>query len=180
MPRQHIRVLTKEVLHYFDLTVLSQCFLPFVTEHQFLYRLCRRFSFKQNLIYLLNDRHADLIFLGKGITCLCGINALHHHLDLFHGLFHGCSLADQNPGSPVAGMHGRTGHDQVANACQAVKGFQSSAHLKAQPCDLCNAPGDQGCLGIVSIAKSIGNSGGKRHNIFRAAPSSIPSISELV
>ena len=64
-------------------------------------------------------------------------------------------------------MHGSTGYDQISYSCQPVKGFNPSAHYDTKPCDLSNTPGDQCSLGIITIAKSVCNTGSQSHNIFK-------------
>ena len=64
-------------------------------------------------------------------------------------------------------MHAGTGHDQVSDPGKAGKGFQLSAHGHAKPADLRHAPGNEGCLGVVTVAKSVCDSRCQGDDIFQ-------------
>ena len=94
-----------------------------------------------------------------------GVDALHHHAYLLHGLLRAFALADQDTGAVVAAVHTGGGNDQVADAGQTRKGLDIAAHGHAQPGDLGNAAGDQGGAGIIAVAKAGGDANAQRDNV---------------
>ena len=64
-------------------------------------------------------------------------------------------------------MHASTGYDQVSDPGKTGKGFQLSAHGHAKPADLRHAPGNEGCLGVVTIPKSVCDSRCQGDDIFQ-------------
>ena len=94
-----------------------------------------------------------------------GVDALHHHADLLHGLLRAFALADQDTGAVVAAVHTGCGDDQVANARQTRKGLNIAAHRHTQPGDLGNAAGDQGGAGVIAVTKAGGDTNAQRDNV---------------
>ena len=94
-----------------------------------------------------------------------GVDALHHHADLLHGLLRAFALADQDTGAVVAAVHTGGGNDQVADTGQTRKGLDIAAHGHAQPGDLGNAAGDQGGAGVIAVAKAGGDANAQRDNV---------------
>ena len=94
-----------------------------------------------------------------------GVDALHHHAYLLHGLLRAFALADQDTGAVVAAVHTGGRHDQVADAGQTRKGVDVAAHGHAQPGDLGNAAGDQGGAGVIAVAKAGGDANAQRDNV---------------
>ena len=66
-------------------------------------------------------------------------------------------------------MHTGRRHDQVADAGQTRKGVDVAAHGHAQPGDLGNAAGDEGCAGVVAVAKAGGDANTQRNHILQRA-----------
>ena len=66
-------------------------------------------------------------------------------------------------------MHTGRRHDQVADAGQTRKGVDVAAHGHAQPGDLGNAAGDEGCAGVIAVAKAGGDANTQRNHILQRA-----------
>ena len=66
-------------------------------------------------------------------------------------------------------MHTGRRHDQVADTGQTRKGVDVAAHGHAQPGDLGNAAGDEGCAGVVAVAKAGGDANTQRNHILQRA-----------
>ena len=66
-------------------------------------------------------------------------------------------------------MHTGRRHDQVADTGQTRKGVDVAAHGHAQPGDLGNAAGDEGCAGVVAVAKAGGDANTQRNHILQCA-----------
>ena len=66
-------------------------------------------------------------------------------------------------------MHTGGRHDQVADAGQTRKGVDVAAHGHAQPGDFGNAAGDEGCAGVVAVAKAGGDANTQRNHILQRA-----------
>ena len=97
-----------------------------------------------------------------------GVDALHHHADLLHGLLRTFALADQDAGAVVAAVHTGGGNDQVADTGQTRKGLDIAAHGHAQPGDLGNAAGDQGGAGVIAVAKAGGDANAQRDDVLHS------------
>ena len=98
-----------------------------------------------------------------------GVDALHHHAYLLHGLLRAFALADQDTGAVVAAVHTGGGNDQIADTGQTRKGLDIAAHGHAQPGDLGNAAGDQGGAGVIAVAKAGGDADTQRDNVLHGA-----------
>ena len=66
-------------------------------------------------------------------------------------------------------MHTGCRHDQVADTGQTRKGVDVAAHGHAQPGDLGNAAGDEGCAGVVAVAKAGGDANTQCNHILQRA-----------
>ena len=66
-------------------------------------------------------------------------------------------------------MHTGGRHDQVTDTGQTRKGVDVAAHSHTQPGDLGNTAGDEGCAGVVAVAKAGGDANTQRNHILQRA-----------
>ena len=64
-------------------------------------------------------------------------------------------------------MDACTGHDQVTDTGQSVKGFRYTAHLDPQACDLSNSSGNQCRFRVVTVSQSVCHTGSQCDHIFQ-------------
>ena len=68
-------------------------------------------------------------------------------------------------GAAVAAVHAGTGYNQVADPGQTAKGLCLSAHRDAETADLSHTARNERCLGVVTIAKAVCDSGCQGNDI---------------
>ena len=94
------------------------------------------------------------------------IIALDHSAYLLHSLLDGLSLADQNAGPVVPGVHRGTGHNQVTHTGKSAKGAPGTAQLLSQAGQLRHGPGHQQRLGVILKPQACADAAAEGHHIF--------------
>ena len=108
-----------------------------------------------------------MVLSGKSHGSFGRVHTFYHHLYLIHGFLHCLSLTDQDAGSAVSGMHAGTGYNQITDSGESVEGLRFTAHCHSQTGDFMDSSGNQGCLGVISVAQSVCNTCSQCHHIFQ-------------
>ena len=156
MPGSTIRLFPLNIVCDFDL---------FVAHHEVVHCLYGRFPLKEHGVDLFDDGQGHAVFFGESQGSLCGIHALHDHMDLLHGLLHGASLTDEEARAPVTGMDGRAGNDQIADPGKPEKRLHMPAHFHAEHTDFLNGARNQRGLGAVAASNAVRDTRGQCHDV---------------
>ena len=95
----------------------------------------------EHVIQFTGNRHGHTGLLCHVMSCLGRVISLDNRADLLHGLLDALALTDQDTGTAVTRVHGRTGNDQVTHTGQTGKGLLLGTQRHAQACNLSQSAG---------------------------------------
>ena len=141
----------------------------FATTHQALHHLFGLYALFYDLPGGLHNGHFHFVLLFQRHDRRQSIDALHHHAGLPDSFLHGNTLTDQGAAAVIPAMDAGGRYDQVADAGKSTEGLGFAAHCDSQARDFCHTPGNQGGLGIITVAQAGGNTGCKGNDILHCA-----------
>ena len=113
------------------------------------------FSFIDDLVNGLCNRHVDIQFLGQLVGDFGRRDPFNDHAHVGFDVFQFFATSESIPSSPVTGVNRSSGNDQVTDPRQTAIGQWASSELNAKARDFSETARDDGCFGIVTITKTV-------------------------
>src|SRR6266581_9759084 len=123
----------------------------------------------QNGVYLLGNRHFDLMFAGQRQQRLGGVHALGHHAHIREDFAQSSPFAQLDSDKAIAAERARASEHQIAQPRQSAERFRPRSQRHGQTRHFRQAARNQRRESIRTKTQPLARAGGNGHHVFHRA-----------